>query len=251
LKRYLLFGLLVAVICTPLVLVLFLITAGTVPALDRLTLTLPEGVRTSIAEVALNRAGYGKVAEPKLRRVLRLDPQNPAAWSRLCSIATGDPVSPNAVATCNRAVAYDNKPYDLNHLARAQEAAGDPCTAEDTYTRANYKVSGGNVEYLRSMGRAAYTCGGRLPASIAELEAARDLDAKYASDPSADSDEVEDYKADLQLDREWLILAYTAGHKPQLASEACHQAHAGWKSCVCTLQSGKPSCSELPSHPSR
>ncbi len=250
-KRYVLFGLLVAVLCSPLILVGLLLTASAVPAMDRVTLAMPRGVRTIVAKVAMQKVGYGKDAEPKSRRAIRLDPENAEAWSRLCSLAVQKPMKSDAIATCNRAVAYDNSQYDLYHLGRAQVAAGDSCTAEDTLTQANDKAGKGDADYLRAMGQAAYLCGGRLPASIAELEAARDLDAKDSTDTNEDEDERDDSREDLQLDNEWLSVAYADARKPQLAVEACTQAHPELKACTCRLQGEKPSCTGSSSNVSR
>ena len=94
------------------------------------------------------------------------------------------------------------------------------------------------------MGIAAYRCG-RVPYSVAELGAAESLDAKDAADTSQEPEDQADAKDVLQLDREWLVLAYTADKMPKQATESCSNAHPDWKTCGCVLAEGKPLCTGI------
>jgi len=231
LKRYLLFGLLVAVLCMPLAFVAFLLTAANVPAMDRLTLAMPHTVRAAVAQLAVSRGG-GFSNKKTHDRVLRLDP----------SYADDHIGRATQVIQVNGETASK-----LNKLGLDQEMAGDPCTAEDTFTQANSRANGGNAEYLRNMGRAAYECG-RYAYSVSEFSAAEDHDAADLKDDPEDADDID---PDLEYEREWLSLAYTATRQPQLANEACLRAHTGWKACRCILKDKKPSCAEVAVRPSR
>jgi len=236
------FGLIVLAVCTPIALVALLLAAVQFPAMDKVTLAMPPDVRATVAAIVIQRSGYGKDSLGKIQRVLRLQPENPKAWSGLCSIQADSDQTAPVLETCAHAVKLDpDDGANLEYLAGAQEKAGDFCTAEETYTAANRAVSD-DPDDLRGMGRSALQCG-RIPYSIAELEAARDLDLKHSTDPNDDDDDVDDYKADLQVDREWLVLAYAAARRPTDAAEVCSQAHPAWKTCSCTLRKGKPACS--------
>jgi tetratricopeptide (TPR) repeat protein len=233
LKRYVLFGLLVAAVCTPLLFVAFLLTAANVPAMDRFTLALPQTIRGAVAQLALSSGG-GTANKKTRERVLKLDPANPQLNGREVTLAQG--FSNSVTFSGNNGAATE-----LNKLGLEQEQAGDPCTAEDTFTRANSNVNGGNTQYLRNMGRAAYECG-RYAYSVSEFSAAEDDDARNLK---TDPEDADDINLDLEYEREWLSLAYTATRQPQLANEACLRAHTGWKGCRCSLKDKKPSCTEV------
>jgi len=236
------FTLLVLVVCTPLALVSLLFAEAKLPAMDRLTLAEPMGVRSTIAEIAMGSVGYGKEAESKIGRVLKLDPENAGARSRECALASNTRRS-DAVAVCKAAVSIEPDAANYDKLGEAQETSGDPCSAEDSFTSANSHVNGGSAFYLRDMGHAAFQCG-RIVYSVAEFGAAEDLDAKAVADPKEDADDLDDDKASLKLDREWLALAYSASKQPKLAAEACAKAHPEWKGCGCVLKDGNVACSE-------
>ncbi len=236
------FTLLVLVVCTPLVLVLLLFAEAKLPAMDRLTLAEPMSVRSTIAEIAMGNAGYGKDAEPKIGRVLKLDPANGDARSRECDLAS-DAKRADAVTVCRAAVWTESNAPNHNSLGLALEKSGDPCGAEDSFTEANSQVNGGSSFYLRNMGRAAYKCG-RILYSVAEFGTAESLDAKSVADPQEDADDLDDDKDSLKLDREWLVLVYSASKQPKQAAEACSKAHPEWKSCSCVLKDGSVACSE-------
>jgi tetratricopeptide (TPR) repeat protein len=247
-KRTLLFVLLVVVVCTPLLLVAIFVTAAYVPALDKLTLSMSPDIRTAVADAAMQKAGHGTPAIPGLERVLRLDPDNAAALTRLCSARTAArlslPERAAAIPLCRKAVARARSSENFYNLGTAQEASGDPCAAQTSYNAANSAESG-EVDNLRAMGRTSLACSD-VTGSVAEFEVARDLDAKSIADPGQDVDDRDDEADDLQLDQQWLVIAYTAANKPKLAAQACSAAYPMWKSCSCTLQAGKPSCKESP-----
>ncbi len=235
-KRYVLFGLLVAAVCTPLLFVALLLTAANVPAMDKLTLAMPQTIRAAVAQLALSSGG-GAANKKTHDRVLKLDPTNDASNAG-CSgnyhVGTGH----CAVTVLGLDTASAQK---LNTLGLQQERGGDPCTAEDTFTKANSDAGGGSSEYLRNMGRAAYECG-RYAYSVSEFSAAEDDDAR---DLKANPDDAVDFDSDLTYEREWLSLAYTATHQPQLANTACLRAHTSWKACHCVLKDKKATCSEV------
>jgi tetratricopeptide (TPR) repeat protein len=230
LKRYVLFGLLVAVVCAPLFFVAFLLTAANVPAMDRLTLAMPQTIREAVAQLALN--SHGAKDKATRARVLMLDPSNDQLNGRVVTLVRG---GRNEITIAGDEAAASK----LNALGLKQENEGDPCTAEDTFTQANTSANGGNTEYLRNMGRAAYECG-RYAYSVSEFGAAEDHDARELA---ADPDDA-DLDAELAADREWLSLAYTATRQPELANEACLRAHTGWKGCRCTLKLRNPVCTQ-------
>ena len=226
----------------PLVVVSLLIAEAYVPRMDRLTLAEPQGVRTTVANLAMSSVGFGKESKPKIQRVLRLDPANPEAQGRRCTMAADEGES-DALSLCTDALKRNRTAPMFYSLGKAQEAAGDPCAAEQSFTSANSLISPASAFYLRNMGRAAYACGSFLY-SVAEFSAVVDLDTKSVADPNQDAEDLDDAKEDLVLDREWLVVAYRANAQPKLASQVCAQSHPGWKACNCTIASGKVSCTD-------
>jgi tetratricopeptide (TPR) repeat protein len=223
------------VVSLPLLFVIYLFTAASVPALDRVTISA--GLGKPVAEIAMNRAGYGKASLPKLERVLRLDPQNGQAWSRRCAnLDNKDPAA--KLQQCQQALQLSHTESNLEGVADAQAAMHDPCTAEESYTRANRFNNASDTELLRNMGRSALECG-HTASSIAIFEVAEDHDAK-------DNDEDDDGPANLKLDREWLVIANEANHNPKAAAVACIKAHPNWKSCHCFYVEGKVTCENRP-----
>ncbi len=87
-------GLFIAVLCLPLAFTIYLFAAAKLPALDRVTLALPMGVRAPVAEIAMSKTGHGKDSAKKMDRVLQLDPNNSAAWERRCTSARGERRNP-------------------------------------------------------------------------------------------------------------------------------------------------------------
>jgi tetratricopeptide (TPR) repeat protein len=234
--RPVLWGLFIFIVCLPLIFVLYLVAASKYPRMDAFTVKLPSIVRTTVAELTLQKAGYGKGSERAIDRTIRLDPENAGAWGRRCRFVVDETNYDQAV--CRKAIALDPSPWNYNGLGRAQENAKDFCAAEDSYTTA-IRGSQNDAELLRNMARAALRCG-HTGASIAGFEVAEGLDAKVAADP----DEDEDVKADLLTDREYLAVAYDRTNQPAKAAAACAKAHAGWKSCHCELTDSSMKCSD-------
>ncbi len=239
--RRILWGLLVFVVCLPLAFVLFLIPAAKFPAIDAFTRKLPTGIRSDVAELAMNNAGYGKDSSRTTDRALELDPDNPEAWSRRCH-GDGEEEKTNLEA-CRKAIALEPSAWNFDGLGTAQEQAKDYCAAEDSYTKA-INVSANNATYLRNMARAALRCG-HTAASVAGFEVAEGLDAKAAASP----DEDDEIKANLIADREYLSVAYGKTSQPAKATDACAKAHPGWKSCSCELNDNGVKCSGGASEP--
>jgi tetratricopeptide (TPR) repeat protein len=238
--RRVLWGLLVFVLCLPLAFVLYLVAAARYPSMDRFTEKLPATVGAAIAQVALQRAGFGKDEGRAVDRAIRLDPASADAWSRRCRIdangaTTGDTTS------CRAALRLDPSEWNYNGLGAVQEYAGDFCAAEDSYTKAIQK-SFNDALLLRNMARAALRCG-HPEASVAGFEAAEGLDAKDAADP--DNDGVT--KPYLLADREYLVVAYGQTKQPDKAAAMCVKTHPDWKSCHCELAEKDRKCAEGPS----
>ena len=233
--RMVLSVLLVVVVFTPLALVSFLFAEAYSPAMDRFTMGLPIEVRSTVASIAMNRAqdATGKDHDARLQRVVKLDPRNAEARGAICTTSI-NPMTPTAAEDCRIAVEVDPGQWTYNALAMTQERAGDPCTAEDTFTRASNYANGRNAFILKNMGRAAYECG-RYPYSIAEFSAAEAIDSRTVAGDAPDDDDLDDDRRSLQLDREWLTLAFTAGKQPAQAAQSCQKAHPELKSCTCVV----------------
>jgi len=236
--RPVLWGLLVFVVCLPLAFVLFLVAAAKYPALDALTVKLPTGIRTTVADLTLRNAGYSKNSIKLVDRVIELDPESADAWSRRCH-GSGDKTTYDQAA-CRKAITLDPSAWNFNGLGMTQENAKDFCTAEDSYTNA-IKASANDAYSLRNMARAALRCG-HTGASVAGFEVAEGLDAKAAADP----DEDDDIKTELLSDREYLAVAYDRTNQPAKAAAICTKAHADWKTCHCELGDADVKCAEVP-----
>jgi tetratricopeptide (TPR) repeat protein len=237
-QRILLFTLLVVVVSLPLLVVSLLYAATYVPALDRVTLAMPMSIRSTVAEGVLKQPAAGDRYELKVRRALKLDPSSADALGDLCSIETGgDDLRANAIEDCKRAIDALPSRWNWYRLGRAQEKTGDVCTAAQSYETAHDKGGSGDSGDLSGMGRTELQCG-HIPYSIAELSAARDLDAKYAKEDDGEGEADEDLKSD----NEWLSAAYSASNQPGEAKEACLLAHPAAKTCACTVSHDKVSC---------
>jgi len=235
-------GLFIALLCLPLAFTIYLFAAAKLPALDRITLALPMGIRAPIAEIVMRKAGFGKDSAKQLDRVVLLDPENTTAWNRRCSAAKGA----EAIQYCNKAISLRPAAWSYGNLGHAEEDAKDFCAAEASYTSA-INHARNNPYYLRNMGIDALRCG-HLGASQAGLEVAEALDAKAAAKAAAnptaddDDDDADASKADLVLDREYLAVVYDRSKEPVKAAEACNKAHPDWKACHCELTDKAVSC---------
>jgi tetratricopeptide (TPR) repeat protein len=236
--RPVLWGLLVFVVCLPLAFVLLIAAAAKYPAMDALTVKLPTGIRTTVADLTLRNAGYGKDSIKLVDRAIVLDPESADAWGRRCH-GDGDKASYDQAA-CRKAITLAPSAWNFNGLGTTQENAKDFCAAEDSYTSA-IKASANDAYSLRNMGRAALRCG-HVGAGVAGFEVAEGLDAKAAADPDEDGD----VKADLLSDREYLAVAYDRTNQPAKAAAICTRAHSDWKTCHCELTDTEVKCFEAP-----
>jgi tetratricopeptide (TPR) repeat protein len=261
----LLWGVFIVILSLPLLFAGYLFVAARSPALDRITLRLPMDVRSPVAQIALRSVGYGKGSSERIDRILQLDPENAVAWTRRCSNQSSGSVA-ERLGNCKRAATLDPSRWNFNRLGLIQQEAKDFCAAEESFTIAttgtqrSTRSSAGmvvsldgnepNAIFLRNMGIAAVRCG-HIPAGRAGLEVAEDLDeksvAKDAADPESDDDDVDDDKADLALDREYLAAVYDQVGEPVKAAEACSKAHVGWTPCHCELTDKAVACSKTPS----
>jgi tetratricopeptide (TPR) repeat protein len=240
--RPVLWGLLGLVVCLPLGLVLLIVAAAKYPAMDNFTLKLPADIQTTVGDLIMQKAGYGKDSTKRIDRALRFDPENADAWTRRCHDnldGTLNGTTPDP-ATCRRAIALQPTAWNFNGLGAAQEKAKDFCAAEDSYTSA-IKGAQNDAYFLRNMARAALRCG-HPASSVAGFEVAEGLDAKAAADPDDDGDA----KDDLLSDREYLAVAYDRTNQPAKATAVCTKAHTGWKTCRCDLTETGVKCSDAP-----
>jgi tetratricopeptide (TPR) repeat protein len=233
--RPILWGLLGLVVCLPLAFVLLIVTAAKYPAMDTFTMKLPASVQTTVADLIMQKTGYGKDSARGIDRAIEFDPDNADAWTRRChgnlDETTSDP------ATCRKAISLQPTAWNFNGLGAAQEQAKDFCAAEDSYTNA-IRAATNDACYLRNMARAALRCG-HTGASVAGFEVAEALDAKAAADPNDDGDTNDD----LLADREYLAVAYERTNQPAKATAICIKAHTDWKTCHCELTETSVKCS--------
>ncbi len=225
--RPVLWSLLLTIVCLPMAFVLFLLVASRFAAMDSFTSKLPSGIRSSVADVAMSKAGYDKGSGAIIDRVLRLDPDNVDAWGRRCHANTNDAIQREA---CNKAVALDPTAWNFEGLGSTQEHAGDFCGAENSYTSA-IRYSQNDAGLLRSMARAGLHCD-HAWASVAGFEVAEGLDAKSATN---DTDDEDNTAADLLADREFLVIAYNRTKQSAKANAMCTKTHPDWKGCNCDL----------------
>ena len=249
--RTFLWWLFVAAACTPITLMALIAAEARYPALDPLTVHNPSFLRELVGEVAITWVGYGKDSPPKLDRILRLAPDNAEAWSRRCTRDNfSDPKAAVEIslADCTRAVALNRTEPNLNNLGLAQERSNNPCAAENSFTSANSSVNAAYPFVLRNMGRAALACG-HTPAAIAGFEVAETKDAQDVAVSAAkheDPEDLEEEKADLTEDRDWLILAYGRNHDLARTNQMCSTAHPTWKTCTCNTSADTVKCSDQP-----
>ena len=223
--------------CLPMLFVAWLMMASYWPAMDRLTMKLPSGVRQTIATVAFEKVGWDKKAPARLERVLQLDPTNAKAWSRRCSLNDDFTDATANLHSCTTAIALDSSESNWTGLARAQEAVGNECAAEESFTKAaNLAPSSSGYYHEEELGRAALRCGD-LYTARAGLEAAIDLENKSLKEDDDDQDEINETKDDQVTDREYLVVTFDKLHEPGLSRQACSAVHPDWKGCVCSLSS--------------
>ncbi len=243
--RKLLWTLGICLLSLPMICVGLVIAAVRSPKMDPTTMKMPPGIRAAIADGVLQGTPYGKNGIPGLHRVVQLDPNNAAAWRRLCSWDI-DLEAKDGLATCRRAVALADTGDNWNNLGRLQEKSGDACAAADSYTTASARTAtSGAYVYVENMGRASLRCGKYYDAR-AGLETAVELETKDLTESKdLDEDDIADYKADQKDDREYLIVTYDRLHEAKLAAQTCSVAHPEWKRCACELdEDGDVDCEE-------
>jgi tetratricopeptide (TPR) repeat protein len=212
--------------------------------MDAFTVKTPTEVRQAVAQLAFQKVGWGKGSFQRLERVILLDPQNAEAWGTRCTGFKDTEVAKMHLQTCETAVALNAAPQNLEGLGRAQEAMGDPCSADTSFTKAAGKTSEQTYLYVEDMGRAALQCGD-LYGARAGFETAILQEDKSLKEPDQDQDDLDDTKADQITDREYLIVTLDRLHETKLSKEACSAAHPDWSGCACALDAkGKVGCKE-------
>jgi hypothetical protein len=240
--RKVLLAVAVGVLSLPLIFVLWLLAAVRLPKLDAMTVQMPDSVRSTVANAALENVKAGKGWLPGLKRVIALDPHNVKAWDRLCSWDSNNEDGPKGMKDCQIALSLDDSAFNWDNLGEFQEKAGHECAAEDSYTKASSRGSSGTYYgYVEHLGRASLLCGKNYDAR-AGLAAAIDLEGRSLKESDND---IADYKSDQLTDREYLIVTLDRLHDTVGAKAVCSAAHPDWKSCACTLDvKGKVACVE-------
>jgi hypothetical protein len=235
----------VGVLSLPLVFVLWLLVAVRSPKMDSLTMRTPMSVRTAVAAAAVSSVPWGKEHLKGLQRVLALDPENAEAWGQVCKFQLIGETTPMRLQACQKAVALSSTAGNWEGLGEVQEAMGDECAAEESFTQASTKGSGGLAyAYVESMGRASLRCGKPYDAR-AGLEAAIDLETRNLKEPDQEDDDIADYKEDQRTDREYLVVTFDRLHDAAHAKSTCSEAHPDWRGCACSLDAkGKVACAE-------
>jgi hypothetical protein len=234
----------VVVVCLPMLVMGWLLLAARWTKMDALTMRMPIGVRSTIAQIAMQSIQWGKGQRPEFERVNRIDPANADAWSGRCTSYFGESERSADVATCITAVKVDASAATYDGLGDAQQRAGDVCAAEESFTRAASVNSGTHdYEYTERMGRAALRCG-HLPSARAGLEVAVQHEDYRLKQEGKDDDEIDDTKTDMLKDREFLVVVYQKLHEDALAKKACAEAHSDWKGCACAVDAKTVTCEE-------
>jgi tetratricopeptide (TPR) repeat protein len=227
----------------PLLFVCWLFAAAQWARMDATTLRMPEAARDLVSSVAMQKVGNSRDQLGALHRVLRLNPEEPDAWTWLCAGFINGKQQTADVETCSKALTFQRTSGNYNGLGRAQERLGDECKAEDSYTKAaGEEASSGSYDSVERMGRAALRCGD-LYGSRAGLEAAISMQDKLLKDPDEDDDEITDIKKDRLADNEYLAVTLDRLKLPKLSQQACTEAHPASEECACTLDAnGTATC---------
>ncbi len=241
LKRYVLFGLLVFVLCTPLLFVAFLLAAAQFPALDRVTMSMPSSFRSAVASIAIRKARSEGGRASKVERALRLDPKAADLWADECAVGASN---------CPSGASAFTSSAEWTRRGELKEKAGDFCGAEKDYAAASRMITGYDTGNSRALGRTLLHCG-QTGLAITEFNVALHQDTlvrdrqQHTSSGDDAPDERTEAAANVITDEEWLSIAYRVQNRNQsgAAEEACHAAHPELHPCYCTLTKGKLSCS--------
>jgi tetratricopeptide (TPR) repeat protein len=236
----------IAVLCLPMIFVLWLLLAVRWTKMDATTMKLPFALRSMVVEALLQKAGAGPDSGPKLDRVLRIDPSNVKAWGQRCT-GWDDKDDPKVIVkACTTAVGFEGTNSNWYGLGRADENAGDYCGAEIAFAKA-VETDSDKTDYYdeEQRGQSALRCG-HLNGARSGLERAIDLETSSLAQPDQDQDEIDDTTQDLLDDREYLIVTLDRQHETKLAKDVCSVAHPDWSGCACTLDGDSDvSCSNL------
>jgi len=217
----------IVVMCLPMVFATWLMLSAYWPKMDAVTMHLPMGLRSLVATV---------VVQKQVKRAKALDPEVVVPRKVNLMLTSAD--------IARRQKENSAKALDLSKQAQAQEEAGDPCAAADTYSLAASKVSGSDAdyEYVQGMGRTSLLCGD-VNTARAGLEAAVEKQERWIKTADDDDDDLAHTMKDEQVNWEWLVVVYGREKESGLAKSACTSAHPDWKSCVCKLVGKGVSCS--------
>jgi hypothetical protein len=207
----------IAVMCLPMAFVIWLMLSAYWPKMDAVTLKLPMGLRSLVAEV---------VVKNDVSRAKRLDADVQMPQTR----RYGGNAAPNSF------VAHVNSPEarELDRQGKLREDAGDECGAVSLYTEAdgNEDRTDAVYRFAEHKGRAALLCGKHLAAAQVGLEDAITKEKRLLQFSVGDES---DTQAAMLKDREWLMVVYNRVGEADMAKDLCKVAHPDWKSCECSL----------------
>lgn len=222
-------------LCLPLVFASWLMLSANWSRMDAVTKHLPMPMRSLVADVVAQSRAKGSA-----QRAKKLDP-NVQIPAPLLFLQPDGQQRYETLRLQDETREADSKKWAL--AGQQQEKAGDWCAAGESYTQAASKQSGEMSAYsnLEHMGRAELRCGD-LGSARAALEAAVEKEKNDINDSDSDDDEVAVTKADMQKDREFLVIIYRRQKQEALAKAACSDAHPEWPSCVCILNGNAAVC---------
>lgn len=237
----------VAVASVPLLFVLAMMSAVRWPSLDAKTANAPEMFRTMVADTLMQGVGFGKDSLPAASRAVKINPENGAAWTRLCTTKLNDDDAPvdSKLSDCLQSNRYDHTKWSEYRVARVYEMQGRECDAQAQYEKANNTGGLGENGYtmMEAMGRSSLRCGRELWAAKAELINSIELIDKDLKSPDADDEDADEERNDQLQDRKYLSVALADLHDPAGARDSCLAVDKSWKSCSCSLDTkGQVSC---------
>jgi hypothetical protein len=221
----------VLVVCLPMAFVGWLLLAARWTKMDASTMRMPMGMRQMVAEVAMQKVQWGKDDVGPAKRVIRLDPDSADGWHRLCTLPNEQDSKHAVVEICQKAVKLNDVAWTEDSLGEAEMADGNPCAAEDVYTRAAGMNSTQSM-HDREMGHAALLCG-HLPAARAGFEAALAIDEKDMKGREKDPD-ADDVRTNITFDHQYMSIFWARQGDAAKAREECLLTVTGiQQSCTC------------------